>query len=102
MELAHLPYKKHTFEYYVGEAALEKRGKRKWRKAVDDVVARLQAALEPDYVVIGGGNVRHLDSLPPGVQRGDNKYAFVGGVRLWETDRPASNGAPGQSALQHP
>ncbi len=87
MELAHLPYKKHrTFEDYVGEAGLKRLGKKKWRHEVFKVVERLKAATEPDYVVIGGGNVRLLDELPPHCRRGDNANAFKGGFRLWEKD----------------
>ncbi|TPM30093.1 ROK family protein [Mesorhizobium sp. B2-3-4] len=84
MELAHLPYRKgHSFEDYVGERGLEKRGKKKWRGYVFDVVDRLSAALQPDYVVIGGGNVDKLDELPANSRRGDNTRAFEGGFRLW-------------------
>ena len=84
MELAHLPYKKGaSFEDYVGERGLEKRGKKKWRKYVFDVVDRLRAALQPDYIVIGGGNVDKLDELPEKSRRGDNTRAFEGGFRLW-------------------
>ena len=84
MELAHLPYKKgESFEDYVGERGLEKRGKKKWRRYVFDVVDRLRAALQPDYVVIGGGNVDKLDELPEKSRRGDNTRAFEGGFRLW-------------------
>jgi predicted NBD/HSP70 family sugar kinase len=84
MELAHLPYKKgRTFEEYVGEASLDRLGRRKWQKEVYRVVELLEAALEPDEVVLGGGNVRKLDRLLPGVRRGDNREAIVGGVRLW-------------------
>lgn len=86
MELAHLPYKKGTFEDYVGARGLKKLGKKKWHAHVFDVVAQLQAALEPDYVVLGGGNVRHLDELPEGARRGDNQNAFIGGFRLWENN----------------
>src|SRR2546421_9953359 len=60
MELGHLPYKKATFEDYVGRRGLEKCGKEKWRRNVSDVVKRLVAALEPDDVVLGGGNVHKL------------------------------------------
>jgi polyphosphate glucokinase len=85
MELAHLPYKKgKSFEAYVGEHGLEKRGKKKWRKSVFDVVERLRAAMQPDYVVIGGGNVERLKELPEGCRRGDNTLAFKGGFRLWQ------------------
>jgi polyphosphate glucokinase len=87
MELAHLPYKDgRTFEQYLGEAALEQMGQEAWRREVAAVVARLQAALEPEYVVLGGGNVRLLEELPPGCRRGDNKDAFAGGFRLWGDD----------------
>lgn len=84
MELGHLPYKKSTYEDYVGLRGLERHGKRKWRRYVADVVARLITALEPDDVVLGGGNARHLKKLPPGCRLGDNANAFLGGFRVWE------------------
>jgi predicted NBD/HSP70 family sugar kinase len=85
MELAHLPYKKgKTYEDLVGEAALRRFGKKKWRGYVTDVVTRLQAALEADDVVVGGGNAKLLRSLPKGVRLGSNANAFVGGYRLWK------------------
>jgi polyphosphate glucokinase len=83
MELAHLPYRKATFEDYVGEAALQRDGKRKWRKSVADVVARLAAALQPEDIVLGGGNARNLQDVPPPCRIGDNARAFPGGFRLW-------------------
>src|SRR3954447_23445984 len=86
MELGHLPYKKGTYEDYVGRAGLERYGKKKWRRHVADVVARLIAALEPDDTVIGGGNVRKLEALPPHCRAGDNANAFRGGFRLWEKE----------------
>ena len=88
MELAHLPYKRDkSFEDYVGERALKRQGKKQWRKTVGDVVARLSDALEPEYVVIGGGNSRLLGSLPKNVLRGKNGNAFRGGFILWEHPR---------------
>ena len=84
LELAHLPYKKGTFEDYVGLRGLKKRGKKKWRKHVANVVEQLVAALEPDDVVLGGGNVKLLKKLPPGCRMGHNANAFVGGFRMWE------------------
>jgi hypothetical protein len=84
MELAHLPYKKgRTYEDYVGVAGLKRLGKKKWRHAVNDVIERLKTALEADYVVVGGGDVRLLKKLPRGARRGDNDNAFRGGDRLW-------------------
>ena len=101
MELGHLPYKKATYESYVGNSALLKKGKKKWRHNVADVVVRLVAALEPDEVVLGGGNVKELKTLPPRCRAGDNRNAFQGGFRLWEASEPALFGrtvAPSNSS----
>lgn len=89
MELGHLPYKKATFEDYAGRAALDRRGKERWLSDVADIVAKLTAALEPDYVVLGGGNAKKLDELPPNARLGANSDAFTGGFRLWDPDSPA-------------
>jgi polyphosphate glucokinase len=98
MELGHLPYKKATYEDYVGARGLQKLGKKRWRKHVADVVEYLVAALQPDDVVIGGGNIRNLKELPPGCRAGNNAHAFKGGFRMWETTRkrasPRSRKAP--------
>jgi polyphosphate glucokinase len=100
MELGHLPYKKATFEDYVGVRALKKYGKKKWRRYVADVVEHLVAALEPEDVVLGGGNVHKLKKLPPGCRAGDNTNAFRGGFRLWEeTENPTpAQSRPGKGA----
>ena len=87
MELGHLPYKKCTFEDYVGAGGLHRAGKKRWRKLVRDVIERLVAATEPDDVVIGGGNVVHLKTLPRGCRAGNNDDAFAGGFRMWKGAR---------------
>ena len=87
MELAHLPYRKGTYEDYVGLRGLKKRGKKKWRQHVAKVVAQLTGALEPDDIVLGGGNVKKLKELPAGCRRGNNANAFIGGFRLWESKK---------------
>ena len=86
MELGHLPYRKETYEDYVGLRGLLKYGKKKWRKNVAQVVEQLVGALEPDEVVLGGGNVKRLKKLPPGCRAGDNANAFIGGFRLWKNE----------------
>jgi polyphosphate glucokinase len=86
MELGHLPYKKATYEDYVGLRGLQKHGKKKWRKLVADVVERLRMAIEPDDIVLGGGNVKKLKELPAHCRQGDNFNAFIGGFRLWNVN----------------
>ena len=91
MELAHLSYGDNTYEDYLGLRGLKRFGKEKWESYVRFGVARLIAALHPDDVVIGGGNVKKLKELPPGCRAGDNANAFIGGFRLWggESDHEA-------------
>jgi polyphosphate glucokinase len=85
MELAHLPYKRgRSYEDYVGLRGLKRLGKKKWRRHVTDVVKQLRAALEAEYVVLGGGDAKLLKKLPPGARLGDNNNAFRGGFRLWK------------------
>jgi glucose-6-phosphate isomerase len=94
LELGHLPYKRRTFEDYVGVRGYERLGKKKWRQHVTDVIARLMAALEPEYVILGGGNIKKLEKLPPGCRAGNNANAFLGGFRLWEDE-----GTTGQTQM---
>jgi polyphosphate glucokinase len=83
MELGHLPYRRRTYEDFLGERGLERLGPKRWRKVVLEVVEEFRAALEPDEIVIGGGNAEKLGELPQHTRRGDNENAFVGGFRLW-------------------
>ena len=86
LELGHLPFRKKTFEDYVGKKALKKHGKEKWQATVFEVVERFAAAFEPDYIVLGGGTADDLNRLPPNTRRGENELAFEGGFRLWEPE----------------
>lgn len=94
MELGYLPYKKGTYEDYVGRRGLKRLGRKKWRRHVREVVERLAGAIEPDEVVIGGGNAKKIGKLPPRCRAGSNANAFLGGFRLWEAEvQQASAGA---------
>lgn len=85
LELAHLPYKKNrSYEEYLGTAGLERSGKKKWAKNVEEVIGLLKNALLADYVVLGGGNARLLKTFPADVELGKNENAIIGGVRLWD------------------
>jgi predicted NBD/HSP70 family sugar kinase len=86
MELAHLTYKNgKTYEDYLGRRGLERLGKKKWRQHVAKIVKKLKIALEADYVVLGGGNIKKLKKLPAGARLGSNENAFSGGFRMWES-----------------
>jgi polyphosphate glucokinase len=89
LEIAHLPYKHGlTYEEHIGLVGLERDGKKRWRKSVLDIVARLRAALVADYVLLGGGNAKLMKALPNGVILGENSNAVQGGLKLWDTPIP--------------
>ena len=89
LELAHLPYKDgYTYEEMIGLAGLERRGKKRWRRSVLDVIHRLSAALLCDYVLLGGGNAKLMKDLPEGIILGENSNAIQGGFKLWDQPEP--------------
>lgn len=91
LELAHLPYKKgRTYEEYIGEEGLERRGKKRWRNSVLDIIARLRAAMVCDYVLLGGGNAKLMKDLPSHIIVGANSNAIDGGIKLWERTVPTT------------
>ncbi len=95
LELAHLPYRKgRTFEDYLGVRGLKRLGKRKWRHHVFKAAGQLKAALEADYVVLGGGNSKQLKKVPPGIRLGNNQNAFAGGLQLWNGKSYSSTRSP--------
>jgi polyphosphate glucokinase len=97
LELAHLPYKKgRTYEEYIGVAGLELRGKKRWRRSVLDIIARLKAALICDYVLLGGGNAKLMKDLPQHVVIGANSNAIDGGLKLWDDTAPATPALPSE------
>ncbi len=91
MELAHMPWKKgHSFEYFLGSAALTRDGRKTWRKHVLKVIEELSQVLESDYVVLGGGNAATIKKLPKNVIVGSNENAFKGGFMLWQEEHKSS------------
>jgi predicted NBD/HSP70 family sugar kinase len=87
LELGDLPYRRdHIIENYLGIPGLAVLGEKKWEREVTYAVTQLRKSFIADYVVLGGGLVHHFDRLPDRTERGRNENAFLGGVRLWETD----------------
>jgi hypothetical protein len=84
LELAQLPYPGGPrLDHVLGQRGLQRLGKKAWLRAVRAFVPVLMQAFLADYVVLGGGNARHLKRLPPGTRLGHNQTAFRGGFRLW-------------------
>lgn len=91
LEMAHLPYRKgRTYEEYLGDAGLQRMGKKKWITHAQEVISLFQAAFVVDYFVLGGGNARLLEPLPPNCRLGHNSNAIRGGFRLWAESRQSA------------
>ena len=87
LELGDLPYRDgKIIEQYLGKPGLARLGERAWKNEVRHAVRQLKRSFIADYVVLGGGNAKRFNSLPPGIEPGHNRNAYLGGVRLWETD----------------
>ena len=86
MEGGHLPFKKNTFEEYVGKEYLAKSGSKRWEKHVNKVIEYFRAAFQPEDILLGGGNSKLLSQLPEGCRLGTNQNAFKGGFKFWEED----------------
>jgi polyphosphate glucokinase len=101
MELGHLPYRKRTFEDYVGYAGWQRLGRKRWREAVLDTIERLSTAIEAESVVVGGGLAKELKAVPANVRIGSNELAFVGGFRLWNDQLLRSRSPSGRVAQRN-
>lgn len=86
LEGGHLPFKQGTFETHVGNAAMKKVGKKKWKELVYQTIEHFRHCFQPDEIVLGGGNSKYLEEIPDKCRLGSNKNAFTGGFRLWERE----------------
>ena len=91
LELGELRWGAKSFSETFGRRAFEKTGEKRWRERVLKTIPSLQRAFLADYIVVGGGNSKHLlEPLPPNVRLGHNLTAFRGGYRLWGIDEMPS------------
>jgi len=86
LELGDLPYEGRVIEKYLGKIGFDRLGKKEWMRHVLFCLKYLKLSFIADYIVLGGGLVKEFDSLPEGVEPGDNRNSYLGGVRMWETD----------------
>lgn len=77
-----LPNGKMFMERLTDEAR-QRQGKKKWLKSVYPAIENLRNVFSPDDIVLGGGNAKDVDPLPPGCRIRDNQAAFLGATRMW-------------------
>jgi predicted NBD/HSP70 family sugar kinase len=87
LELGDLPYRNGSIiEDYLGDDGQALLGEKAWQRNVQYALVQLKKSFIADYVVLGGGNAKQLNKLPKGIELGHNRNAFLGGVRVWQTD----------------
>jgi polyphosphate glucokinase len=84
LELGHHPWKKKTYEDYIGRRGLDALGKKKWNLHLQEAIAQTAATFNWDSLYIGGGNTKKIDfKLGPNVSVVSNESGILGGVALW-------------------
>ena len=85
LELGNLPYGPgESLADRLGRAGRATYGHDQWLSTLNRAVGALLKSFAVDYIVLGGGNAKHVHPLPPAARRGGNEDAFSGGFRLWE------------------
>lgn len=86
LELAQHPVRgRKTYDRYIGNAALQSVGKKRWIRRVGNAIGFITTLTNCDILYIGGGNARHLhQGLPEHVRIVSNDAGITGGVKLWE------------------
>ena len=76
-----------TYNDYIGDAALHRKGREKWNRRVRKTVRILESLLHYDVLHLSGGNGPKVDvDLPGRVKRETNTAGIVGGIKLWEIE----------------
>jgi polyphosphate glucokinase len=87
LELGHHPWKKHTYEDYIGRRGLDKYGKKAWNKFVEEAIVQTSSTFNWDKLYLGGGNTKRIEfKLPKNVEIVSNETGLLGGVALWKDE----------------
>jgi polyphosphate glucokinase len=85
LELGHHPWRKHTYEDYLGRRGFDKYGKEKWNELLQEAIAQTAATFNWDHLYIGGGNTKKMEFKPgKNVSIVSNEAGLLGGVALWK------------------
>ena len=86
LELAQHPiHKDETYNEYVGNAARQALGRRKWNKRVLKVIGHVYSLVHYDVLYLGGGNAARVTvALPDNIHIASNDAGITGGIRLWD------------------
>ena len=85
LELAHHPiHDNQTYNDYIGDNALTRKGAKKWSRRVRKAIKILFSLLHYDVLYLGGGNGVKVIDPPRGIRIASNLAGITGGIRLWD------------------
>ncbi|HLH33371.1 MAG TPA: ROK family protein [Alloacidobacterium sp.] len=85
LELAHHPWRKKTYEDYLGKRGLEKYGRKRWNKLLERALDQTAATFNWDRLYLGGGNAKEIRiKLGKNIKVVSNQDGLLGGVALWK------------------
>lgn len=84
LELGHHPWRKKTYESYLGRRGLLKLGVKRWNKLLRGAIEQTAATFNWDTLYIGGGNARKVTlKLGPEIKIISNEEGLLGAMALW-------------------
>ena len=87
LELGHHPWRKMTYEDYLGRRGLDRYGKHHWNKLLELAIEQTSKTFNWDHLYIGGGNTKKINfKMPKNVRIVSNETGILGGVALWKFD----------------
>jgi polyphosphate glucokinase len=84
LELGHHPWRKKTYEDYLGKRGLVKYGAKRWNKLLEKAIEQTEATFNWDVLYLGGGNAKKV-TLKHGsnIKIISNEEGLLGAMALW-------------------
>jgi len=87
LELGHHPWRKKTYEDYIGRRGLDQFGKKAWNKYLQEAITQTEKLFCWDHLYLGGGNTKKITfALASNVSIVPNAHGILGGVYLWRDE----------------
>lgn len=84
LELGHHPWRKKTYEDYLGKRGLLKYGGKRWNKLLKRAIEQTVSTFNWDVLYIGGGNARRVTlKHGPNIKIISNEEGLLGAMALW-------------------
>jgi polyphosphate glucokinase len=84
LELGHHPWRKKTYEGYLGKRGLQRYGAKNWNRLLKRAIQQTMATFNWDTLYIGGGNAKKVTlKRDPNIKIISNEEGLLGAMALW-------------------